>query len=156
MRGPRLVLVLVFLLLVFGVFGVQIWLGERQLGQQKAQLAQQQAAFKLWQIQQQHQPRVFVPPPPVLPTQPTLYPWFLWWQPLIVLPAVWFVAAEQQRLKKLQHKEEEEQTPYTAEDLMENWEFKIIRCPLPLFEQPAFLENVLREEALAGGDANTS
>jgi hypothetical protein len=65
-------------------------------------------------------------------------------------PAAYAAAAEQRRIQMLRQHEEEDLTPYSPEDLMENWEFKIVRCPLPLFERPAFLEAILREEARAG------
>lgn len=96
--------------------------------------------------------RPMVPILPLMPMapMPTMQPPILFPFGLIFLLVLPFtMAAEQERLRKL-YQEEEDRTSYTLEDLMENWEFKIIRCALPLFEQPAFLESVLREEARAG------
>jgi hypothetical protein len=155
MKWPHVILVVAALVLTLGLLGVQIWLGERQLARQKddtaryqTDLARHRADLELWQAQAKTRPGQPMPPMPPIVTQP---PVFFWWVPMI-LPLVLapIVAAEQQRLQKLQYQEEEDQSPYSAEELMENWEFKIIRCPLPLFEQPAFLESVLREEARAG------
>ena len=53
-------------------------------------------------------------------------------------------AAEQAR------KEEEEMTPYTPQDLNENWEFKILRCVTGRFRDPIWLNGILQEEARAG------
>ena len=92
-------------------------------------------------------PPMATPPimPPMVTQPPVFFPWFLF--PLALAP---FAVTEQQRRQKLQHQEEEDRTRYSVEDLMENWEFKIVRCAIPVFEQPAFLANVLREEARAG------
>jgi hypothetical protein len=145
------------------LLGVQVWVGERQLAAQKAEIARQEAAIarqkaelEAWQTRAKAQPGQPFLPPPVLQPMPTIYqpplffPWFLWLYPVLMAPAAYAVAAEQQRLRKLQQREEEDQTPYSAEELMENWEFKIVRCCGPLFDKPAFLESILREEARAG------
>ena len=47
-------------------------------------------------------------------------------------------------------KEEEEMTPYTPQDLNENWEFKILRCVTGRFRDPLWLNGILQEEARAG------
>jgi hypothetical protein len=47
-------------------------------------------------------------------------------------------------------KEEEEMTPYTPQDLNENWEFKILRCVTGRFRDPIWLNGILQEEARAG------
>jgi hypothetical protein len=44
-------------------------------------------------------------------------------------------------------KEEEEMTPYTHQDLNENWEFKILRCVTGRFRDPIWLNGILQEEA---------
>ena len=56
-------------------------------------------------------------------------------------------AAEQQRLLQ---QEEEEMTPYSRDDLAQNWEFKIVRSAMGGFRKPAFLQRVLDDEARAG------
>ena len=47
-------------------------------------------------------------------------------------------------------REEEEMTPYTHDDLSEDWEFKILRSNTGAFKKPAVLNQVLAEEAQAG------
>ena len=56
-------------------------------------------------------------------------------------------AAEQQRLMQ---QEEEEMTPYTESELSHDWEFKIVRSGMGGFRKPAFLQQVLDQEARAG------
>jgi hypothetical protein len=56
-------------------------------------------------------------------------------------------AAEEQRLKR---EEEEEMTPYSPTDLAQDWEFKIVRSAMGSFRKPAFLQQVLDDEARAG------
>jgi hypothetical protein len=56
-------------------------------------------------------------------------------------------AAEQQRLMR---EEEEEMTPYSSDELAHDWEFKIVRSAMAGFRKPAFLQQVLDEEARAG------
>jgi hypothetical protein len=159
MRWPQTVLVLVAAVMALGLLGVQVWVGQQQLAAQKAEtkaqeaaLARQRADMQAWAEREKVQPGQ--PPPPLLLPTPTIYqppfPWFLWTFPLLMVPAAIAQAVEQQRLLKLQQREEEDQTPYAAEELMENWEFKIIRCGSPLFDNPAFLERILHEEARAG------
>jgi hypothetical protein len=147
--------------------GIQVWVGERQLATQKAEIARQEAAlarqkaeWDAWQARAKEYPGQPLLPPPTFTPMPAVYqpplffPWFLWLFPILMAPAAYAIAAEQQRLQKLQQWlqqcEEEDQTPYSAEEMMENWEFKIVRCCLPLFDNPAFLERILREEACAG------
>jgi hypothetical protein len=47
-------------------------------------------------------------------------------------------------------KEEEEMTPYTPQDLAENWEFKILRSATGAFRNPDRLRSILEEEGRAG------
>lgn len=47
-------------------------------------------------------------------------------------------------------KEEEEMTNYSAQDLAGEWEFKIVRANTGVFRNPAELEKLVKEEALAG------
>jgi len=47
-------------------------------------------------------------------------------------------------------REEEEMTPYTKQDLAEDWEFKIIRSATNMFKDPAKMRAILEEEARAG------
>jgi hypothetical protein len=46
--------------------------------------------------------------------------------------------------------EEEEMTNYSAQDLAGDWEFKIVRANTGVFRNPAELEKLVKEEALAG------
>jgi hypothetical protein len=56
-------------------------------------------------------------------------------------------AAEQQRQMR---REEEEMTPYTADDLAQDWEFKILRSATGAFRLPKRLQRALEEESCAG------
>ena len=47
-------------------------------------------------------------------------------------------------------KEEEELTPYTPQDIAENWEFKILRSATGAFRNPERLRAILDEEGRAG------
>ncbi len=49
-----------------------------------------------------------------------------------------------------QQEEEEEMTPYSAKDLADGWEFKILRSTTGKFSDPFWLKAVLDEEARAG------
>ena len=144
---------------------------ERQRADWNLQQAKTIADMKSWIEQARARPGQPLPPMPVVPPMP-LPPsmpfstssmptsavvsqppdFYFWWFPTILLPLALapISVVEQQRRQKLQQYEEENQTCYSAEELMENWEFKIMRCPIPMFEKPAFLESVLREEARAG------
>ena len=55
-------------------------------------------------------------------------------------------AAEAQR----QCQEEEEMTPYSPQDLADNWEFKIIRSATGGFKDPQELQRILEQENRAG------
>jgi len=55
-------------------------------------------------------------------------------------------AAEARRKRQ----EEEEMSPYSKQDLAENWEFKIIRSATSMFKDPEKMRAVLDEEARAG------
>lgn len=57
------------------------------------------------------------------------------------------IAAEEARL---QREEEEELTPYSRDDLAEDWEFKILRSATSGFKNPERLQSILQEEARAG------
>jgi hypothetical protein len=60
-------------------------------------------------------------------------------------------AAAAAAAKRRQEIEEEEfMTTYTAEDLREDWEFKIVRANFEAFRNPATLQHVIEEEARAG------
>jgi hypothetical protein len=72
----------------------------------------------------------------------------------LLLP-LWLVVVRQQRqqqerMQEEQRVEEEDRTPYTERDLMEEWEFKIVRCTHPSFVRPEFLKALLDQEAEAG------
>jgi len=56
-------------------------------------------------------------------------------------------AAERQRRMR---EEEEEMTPYSPTELAQDWEFKIVRSAMGGFRKPAFLQQVLDDEARAG------
>jgi hypothetical protein len=46
--------------------------------------------------------------------------------------------------------EEQDMTPYTNEDLKEDWEFKIVRSATREFHKPEVLAQLIEEEALSG------
>jgi hypothetical protein len=50
-----------------------------------------------------------------------------------------------------QRREEEEMSGYSAQELAEGWEFKIVRSATSAFKRPEFLRQVLEEEKRAGG-----
>jgi hypothetical protein len=56
-------------------------------------------------------------------------------------------AAEQQRRLT---EEEEALTPYSRNDLAQDWEFKIVRSAMAGFRKPEFMRQVLDDEARAG------
>jgi hypothetical protein len=51
---------------------------------------------------------------------------------------------------ELQRQEEEEMTPYSAKDLDDGWEFKILRSNFAAFRSPEKLRAVLEEEKRGG------
>jgi len=55
-----------------------------------------------------------------------------------------------QKQAKQRREEEEAKTPYTEEDLMNDWEFKILRDPLNRFSREDFRTRILQEESAAG------
>lgn len=55
-------------------------------------------------------------------------------------------AAARQRLLE----EEEQMTPYSNDELENNWEFKIVRANYEVFRRPNELQKILREEKRAG------
>lgn len=57
-------------------------------------------------------------------------------------------AAEAARRRR--QEEEETMTPYSAQDLAGNWEFKILRSATRAFKDPQTLQRYLAEEAQAG------
>jgi hypothetical protein len=68
-----------------------------------------------------------------------------------LLAPLWIVVAlQQQRAQQEQRAEEEDKTPYSEDDLMQDWEFKIVRCQRPSFARRDFLTRFLAEEAVAG------
>jgi hypothetical protein len=69
------------------------------------------------------------------------------WLPLVY---VWFIIWIARKRRRAQHEEEETKTPYTEEDLMDDWEFKILRDSLSRFTRPSFLEKTLAAESQAG------
>jgi hypothetical protein len=96
----------------------------------------------------------FVPPPQVQPPPRPPFPFPVWLYAVIFLPLI--IAqqrrAEQQAREARRQREEEEEskTPYDQREPMENWEYKIVRNEMNLFEQPELLEQTLREESQAG------
>src|SRR5947209_6942185 len=126
--------VVAVLLLMVGVLALQIWWGERQLEQQ--QRAQEQWRAQPVPVPLPGQPWVPIPLPP--PPNPPVF-LFPAVYPLLMMPLLLLAAAQVQREQKKRHAEEEDRTPYTEEDLMQDWEFKIIRSPLGLFDRPDFL-----------------
>ena len=57
------------------------------------------------------------------------------------------MAAEEERQY---YAEEEDMTPYSHEELAEDWEFKILRSATSIFKNPEKLRSILDEEAKAG------
>jgi hypothetical protein len=57
-------------------------------------------------------------------------------------------AAEKHRRE--QEEEEGEMTGYTREELSEDWEFKIVRTSMPVFQNRERLRKLIEEEARAG------
>ena len=51
---------------------------------------------------------------------------------------------------EMQRQEEEEMTPYSAKDLDDGWEFKILRSTFAAFRNPEKLRAVLEEEKRGG------
>jgi hypothetical protein len=58
--------------------------------------------------------------------------------------------AEHERQKKAKEEEEERLTPYSAKELSEDWEFKILRTQMGGFRDPARLRAILDEEKRGG------
>jgi hypothetical protein len=87
-------------------------------------------------------PPDYTPPQP-RPSQP--FPvWLFAW--IGMLPAIYAA----QRQQKQRREEEESKTPYAEEDLMNDWEFKILRDPLGRFSRENFRTRILQEEAAGG------
>lgn len=59
-------------------------------------------------------------------------------------------AAAAARRRKAERKEEEQMTQYTATDLADGWEFKILRSATRAFKNPESLRHFLEEEGRAG------
>jgi hypothetical protein len=59
-------------------------------------------------------------------------------------------AAASAAAKQRADQEEEEMTPYSADDLAQNWQFKILRSAAGKFRDPVWLHAVLAEEGRAG------
>ena len=52
--------------------------------------------------------------------------------------------------RRREQEEEETMTGYSAQELAEGWEFKIVRSATSGFKRPAFLNQVIEEERRAG------
>jgi hypothetical protein len=59
-------------------------------------------------------------------------------------------AAAKRRRQMLLAEEEESMTPYTQDDLNNDWEFKIVRSAAGAFRKPEVLNTLIEEEAQAG------
>lgn len=59
-------------------------------------------------------------------------------------------AAAAARRRRAERKEEEQMTGYTAADLADGWEFKILRSATGAFKKPEMLHRILEEEGRAG------
>ena len=66
---------------------------------------------------------------------------------VVVNAAAAAAAAEAARRMR---EEEEEMTPYTGQELTENWEFKIIRSNTGSFRKPEIFRQMLAEESESG------
>jgi hypothetical protein len=95
-------------------------------------------------------PQPQVPQPPYKP--PFVFPGWLF--PALILPLILLQQrkAEQQarEAQRLREDEEESKTPHDQGESMDNWEYKIVRNEMNLFEQPELLEEALQEEGQAG------
>lgn len=60
------------------------------------------------------------------------------------------VAAVGSQIQRLKEKEEVMMTPYTPEELQQDWEFKILRAQLGEFGNSEKRQDILNEEARAG------
>jgi hypothetical protein len=58
--------------------------------------------------------------------------------------------AAARRRQMMLEREEEEMTPYTQDDLDNDWEFKIVRAGTPVFRKREVLERLVEEETRAG------
>jgi hypothetical protein len=93
----------------------------------------------------------WTPPPSPAPAQPLLPVLIPALFPLFMAPFLVLVVIQQHRAQREQHAEEEDRTNYTEEDMMQEYEFKILRCrPPSSFARRDFLCKVLAEEAAAG------
>jgi hypothetical protein len=73
--------------------------------------------------------------------------------PIIFLPLLFLLQQQEQQKQALLRAEEEERTPYTEDDLMQDWEFKIVRSANAAthpFLRRELLSKLLAEEAQAG------
>ena len=59
-------------------------------------------------------------------------------------------AAAAAAAKRQRDDEEEQMTPYSREEIENDWEFKIIRSQTGTFRKPAALQKLMDEEARAG------
>ena len=57
-------------------------------------------------------------------------------------------AAARRRLRA--EREEEMTTGYSRDDLIDEWEFKIVRADTPVFRRPEVMEQVIEQEAMSG------
>jgi hypothetical protein len=137
--------------LVLALVLVQLWLIEQRQEADRRRIAEQQAALERAARQPPAPGQPLVPPTPVVyqPPSPPVFPFPILYGPLMAVMAL-LAQAEHQRQERERQSEEEDRTGYTEDDLMDNWEFKIIRSPVGLFDRPDFLERVLQEEGRAG------
>ena len=59
-------------------------------------------------------------------------------------------AAAAAAAQRAMEEEEEEMTPYSREELEQDWEFKIVRANTGVFGKPAVFNRLIEEEARAG------
>jgi hypothetical protein len=59
-------------------------------------------------------------------------------------------AAAAAAAKRQMEEEEEQMTPYTREEIENDWEFKIVRAQASPFSKPATFRKLVEEEARAG------
>ncbi len=59
-------------------------------------------------------------------------------------------AAAAAAAQRAMEEEEEEMTPYSREELEQDWEFKIVRANTGVFNKPAVFNRLIEEEARAG------
>jgi hypothetical protein len=143
----RRVLFAAIVALLFALGAAQFWAMWRDNERRERHQIAHQEAIARWHALPKG-PGQFPPPMPHYSQPPSTPPIFLIQLP--VLLAATAAAVQEQRKRKEREDEEEVRTTYREDELMADWEFKIVRSPVGLFDRPKFLERDLAEEAAGG------